>query len=148
MSFVPTPLLKSCPPPIDLNCRMVAQIRHDGKPLADDRGGEFLVDLSGGANVIEWNPDQRVLVDWAHGQFVERGLDSYSLRVWKRRHGPLDVGGGASPYQEPAYTDPWATWLDQHMDLRFLIAGVEFQIMSVEPYRNGVNYWLTGRRVA
>ncbi len=147
----PTHLIKSPIPFLSRDCRLPAQIMDGAKPLVDpEGGGVFLVDLSGGSNVIEWSPALRVMHSM-RAPFVERGLDSYTLRVWKRRHGVLVTSYSQDPYDpytEDAYTDPWATWLDQHIDLRFLIADVEFRIDATESYRNGVNYWMNGRRVA
>lgn len=143
-----TPSFKSPLPFIALDCRLPAQIcDKDGMPLTDDRGAPWLADLSGGASTVEWVPTVGVLTSWGI-PFIERGRDWYRLRVWKRRHGQLGVTGGAGPYDEPAYTDPWADWFDEHIDLRYRMADVEFQIVQTEPYRNGVNFWMDGRRVS
>ena len=140
--------LKSLPPPISPQCNLIAVLAQDGKPVIQDDGSQIFVDLDGGANHIEWSPNLRLAFSM-HDTWIERGLDTYSLRVWKRRHGPLIVdGGGGYDWTEPAFTDPWADWLDKHSELSFLIAGVEFKIMSASPHRNGVEYWLTGRMTA
>lgn len=140
--------LKGLPPPLDPHCRLIAILAQDGKPVLQEDSSEILVDLSGGADAIEWNPNLQT-VQSMRGVALQRGQDSYNLRVWKRRHDWLGitVNGGSSEYAEPPFTDPWADWLDQHIDCRFLIAGVEFMIVSASPSRNGVEYWLTGRRV-
>lgn len=143
---IPSAPFKAFPPTIDTNCGMVAQIIYDGKVITDDRGTPFLANLSGGASYIEWTPSLKIISSWLCPS-VERGPDHYQLRVWKRRHGPLGVTGGSAYYEECAYSDPWADWLDQHLDLFYRIADVDFKIISASPFRNGVEYWLSGRRV-
>ena len=140
------PLL-SYPPPIGTGCRLAAHIWHNDEILIDTRSNTpYLVDLSGGASHIEWVPNQQ-LTSWRGIPCLEYGgFDTYSLRVWKRRHGWLDISGDASRYEEAPFSDAWADWLDQHLDLRYLIGDVEFAIQSVSNGDNGVHYWLTGRR--
>ena len=139
--------LKSLPPPIGPQCRLIAALAQDGKPIIQDDGSEIFVDLSGGADHIEWVPSLRV-VEGVRCNWVQVGQDTYSLRVWKRQHGWLNVASAFSSYDELPYADLWADWLEEHIECGFLIAGVEFKIMSVSPSRNGVEYWLTGRRVS
>ena len=139
-------MLKSFPPPIDSHCHLIGILSHDGKPFEQEDSSHVLVDLTGGANCIEWSPNLQIQ-SGMRGVSIQRGQDTYSLRVWKRRHGPLDVTGGGYDYTEPAFTDPWADWLETHSECGFLIAGVEFRVMSMSPSRNGIEFWLTGRRV-
>ena len=137
--------LISYPPPIGLDCRLVAHIWHNGEVLVDTRtGAPFLVDLSGGASTIEWWPNLQLTTSGGVPYLERCGSDTYSLRVWKRRHGWIGSGSHAV---EP-FNDVWADWLDEHRDLRFLMAGVEFMISSICDGDNGVNYWLTGWRVS
>lgn len=142
------PTLKSYPSLIQPDCRLVAQISDGGIPLVDDQGSEYLVDLSGGDHSIQWHHHQQIVMGIRGNASVYAGHpETFSLRVWKRRHGWLDVGGGASTWEERPFSDPWADWLDQHLDLTFLISDVELKIQSAQPHRNGVEYWMTGRRI-
>lgn len=137
--------LNSYPPPIGQSCRLAAHIWHNGETLVDTRtGAPFLVDLSGGASHIEWVPNQQMTSCGGVPYLEHCGFDQYTLRVWKRRHGWLGLGRMSV---EP-YRDEWADWLDQHLDLRYLIGDVEFAINSVTDGDNGVHYWLSGQRVA
>ena len=139
-------MIKSCPPIIQPDCRLVAQISENGRPLMDDLGSEWLVDLSGGGT-IQWHHGSQVVSIGNRARAYTTYPEAFSLRVWKRRHGWLNVSGGAATWEEWPFSDPWADWLDQHLDLTFLISDVEFKIQSVQPHRNGVEYWMTGWRV-
>lgn len=133
-------------PLIRSNCSLVGVLSRDGQSLVDDEGCPILIDLSGGDNEIRWYPHTQILFS-RNRAWIEQGQEEFSLRVWKRKHGWLDISGDTGHYKEAPFTDPWATWLDANLDASFLIAGVEFKIMGTLTVRNGVEYWLTGRRV-
>lgn len=133
-------------PPILPGCIFTGVLSLEGKPLLDEAGNQILVDLSGGDNEIRWNPNMRIQHSF-NKTWVELGRESFSLRVWKRKHGPLNINTENGSCAEPSYIDPWAKWLDENLDASFLIAGVEFKIESAIYSKNGTDYWLQGRRV-
>ena len=141
------PILKSLPPPVNPNCCLIAVLSQNGKPYEQEDGSHVLVDLSGGDSHIQWNPNLQIASNARVVSLLPK-LDTYSLRVWKRRHGWLDVHGDNTCYTEAPYNDLWADWLEEHSECGFLIADVEFRVLSMGPHRNGVEIWMTGRKIS